>query len=215
MNYRAKRVFIFDWDGTLFDSMSAKTESFSTVISNHLPCGKDEAAAHYRRLSGHPRREIFAAVAKACGTTLAPETIEAMSGELTALNLEALKQAPLFDDALSLLHALQQMNKSIFISSSVPQDELQTLVAAKLPVIPKAVFGSSPGFSKGKEHIARIRAQSNADALECIVIGDDRADAELSQAAGVDAVIVDREGRFESASFARISSLQEVTSCLI
>lgn len=217
-DYARKHVFIFDWDGTLFDSMALKTENFASTIAEYFPCSHSDAATQYRELGGHPRREIFAALAKRCGISANTPLLEQMSAALTERNIQTLKDAPLFPDVLPLLERLHAIKRSIFISSSVPQDELKLLVQEKLP---KVLFeyihdicGSSPGFSKGAQHIDHICATSKTNKEQCIVIGDDLADAQLAKTAGVDAVIIDREQRFADSGYCRIASLQEVSTCL-
>ena len=57
---RYKEVFVFDWDGTILDSMEIKSVNFGQAFS----CGKgqelaDQATHHYLQLSGYPRKQIF------------------------------------------------------------------------------------------------------------------------------------------------------------
>lgn len=218
-DYKTKQVFVFDWDGTLFDSMATKSENFAQVITSYFPCNHTDARKQYLELSGRPRREIFITIATRCGLSPEGTILEQMSTQLSELNTKSLIQSPLFDDAIPLLETLRQQEKQMFISSSVPQNELAELVQKKLPESIRQhitdVFGSAPGFSKGKEHLNRIMKDAKADASDCVVIGDDLADAELAREAGVEAAIVDRNNRFGGSVYPRIASLQEVTSCLI
>lgn len=61
---RTKRVFIFDWDGTILDSMHVKSGNFGRAFCAALHCGQDDLLAkevvkQYLALSGRPRKQIF------------------------------------------------------------------------------------------------------------------------------------------------------------
>lgn len=219
----AKQVLVFDWDGTLFDSMAAKTRSFGEVVARHIG-GKTAdltpgiAEARYRALSGRPRLEIFDAIAADYGLSLTSTERERMSAELTARNSELLKDAPLFDDARALLETVAQGSRALFISSSVPQLELSGFVDRALPSSMRArfagVFGSAPGFSKGREHLNYIMGLTGSPAARCLVLGDDPADVELARTAGVDGVLIDRQGRHPGLFAFTLPSFDAVRECL-
>lgn len=222
MDVRTKKVFVFDWDGTLFDSMEGKTCSFSSVVSTYFTehdklIRPDLVATIYRTHSGKPRAEIFFEAAKVSGVQLEPADIDEMSERLFEYNRTILRKACLFPDARRLLDALAGRNVELFISSSVPQAELDYFVAAILPrsLRPRfsGVLGSSNGCSKGREHIAVISSQTSASRNDIVVIGDDEADYTLSNAAGVDCILVDREGRLAGCFPYIVKNLDEL--CLL
>lgn len=206
MDIRSKSVFVFDWDGTLFDSMEGKTSSFSSVVSTcFAEYGKslqpDLVAAIYRDHSGKPRSEIFIEAAKVAGLQLEQANLDEMSERLFVYNRTILGKANLFPDARRLLDTLADLSVEIFISSSVPQAELDHFVSLILPDSLRSrfsgVLGSSNGCSKGREHLAVIEAHAPTPRKDIVVIGDDEADYTLSKTAGVDCVLVDREDRFD------------------
>jgi phosphoglycolate phosphatase-like HAD superfamily hydrolase len=217
-----KHVFVFDWDGTLFDSMGAKTGSFAAVMSDWLAAKgallpKEQVARRYRLYSGEPRRAIFQKIARDAGTQASEADCETMSAALFARNRTALEDAQLFDDALPCLDALLSGDKAVCLSSSVPQAELSHFVERKLPDRIRArlttVLGSQPALAKGPGHLDAIRAATGAAAAEMLVIGDDVADGELSREAGIESVLVDRDGHLPPHT-PRISSLNEITELL-
>jgi len=205
-NYiNTKKVIVFDWDGTLFDSMAGKVKSFSAVVSMYFsemgrPIHSDFVADIYVRNSGKPRAEIFLEVAKEANLQLELCDIEEMSRRLFLLNRTILGEEKLFPDALRLLNALAHTDLVLYLSSSVPQAELDYFVSNALPENLRlrfsGVFGSSESLTKGPEHIARISMHSGNSLDKILVIGDDEADFTLSKQAGVDCILVDRDGRF-------------------
>jgi phosphoglycolate phosphatase-like HAD superfamily hydrolase len=200
-----KKVIVFDWDGTLFDSMAGKVKSFSAVVSMYFtemgkPISSDFSADIYLRNSGKPRAEIFREVAKEANFHLEQYGIDEMSSRLFLLNRTVLAEESLFPDALRLLNALANSDLVLYISSSVPQAELDYFVSNALPKNLRlrfsGVFGSGESLTKGPVHIARITMDSGHSLDKILVIGDDEADFTLSEQAGVDCILVDRDSRF-------------------
>ena len=210
-----KALFVFDWDGTLFDSMAAKTQSFASVVSGWLQgqgalITLPEVARLYRLYSGEPRRVIFRKIAQDAGTQADAADCDAMSEALFERNRTALEAVPLFDDAIPCLEMLLSRDKALCLSSSVPQAELSHFVDHKLPTSIRArfveVLGSQPDLAKGPGHLARIRAVTSVAPQDVIVIGDDIADRDLSSEAGIESILVDRDGHLPAGT-PHISSL--------
>jgi phosphoglycolate phosphatase-like HAD superfamily hydrolase len=160
---------------------------------------------------------IFQKIARDAGTQASDGDCEAMSAALFARNRTALEDAPLFNDALPCLEALLGADKTLCLSSSVPQAELSHFVERKLSDgirarLP-AILGSQQGLAKGPGHLGAIRAKTGAGAAEVLVIGDDVADRELSDQAGIESVLVDRDGHLPPHT-PHISSLNEITGLL-
>lgn len=215
----SRAVFVLDWDGTLFDSMAVKLQSFAQVTATYLAntganMTTERAAGIYRANSGKPRREIFAIVGKACGADLAEQDFKVMSDRLTTLNYKLLADARVFDDATALLSHLVQHGRTPCISSSVPQHELDHFVSRKVPRELRSafggVFGSAPGFGKGPAHLERIMTDNNVVAQSTLAIGDDEADYELGTAAGVDCIIVNRTQRVFAPHIPTVNVLTEL-----
>lgn len=219
-----KKVLMFDWDGTLFDSMAVKEKTFSEVVYSYLSSrNHDIIPKHvvelYRKFSGEPRAQIFHKIAKHYNILLlSDQDISNMSNMLTKKNETALLESQMFPDAIMLLTALNATPFKIYISSSVPKEELYPLAKRNIPpnILPRIadIFGSEPGFSKGKEHVANVLRQEQCGPEACIMFGDDEADMVLSKEAGIDSVLIDRTAIHSASSWKRISSFKEVIACL-
>lgn len=214
-----KQVYIFDWDGTLFDSMTIKTENFCEVLAKQLQ-GRSNATVDgirkiFKTASGIPRYEIFRRIGSHYGVSLTQHESDTMSDALTQLNTTRLAHAKLFPDAAPFLQAIADANRTLYISSSVPEKELRAIVSDTLPSpllrAFSGIFGSAPNFTKGKAHIGQILTETGVHADTCIVFGDDEADVELSRQAGVDCVRLERSG---TPAKAEIASFGEVVSWL-
>ncbi len=214
-----KNVYVFDWDGTVLDSMSMKArnfvQAFKSVFPESVQSGSaDEVAEHYLRLSGHPRKYIFFRILDLLGLGNDEARFQSFNENFEALNKQNLIYAKLFPDATDLLISLAQWGHKIFISSSVPPKELADLVDKILPVSIRphvsSVLGSSDGFSKGSEHLEWILSETNTTREQILVIGDDIADAELSSGAGIDCVLVDRKRTLSGGRFNTVSDLYQL-----
>jgi phosphoglycolate phosphatase-like HAD superfamily hydrolase len=211
---RQKEVFVFDWDGTIFDSMQIKLENFSTILSQMVGeqmVGEQtqqqtlkKIKSWYIQLSGAPRKEIFSAILANIHTDYGIDTksidYDKFSSQLSLANRNRLVEAHIFPDAELFLTELIKKQKKVYISSSTPQEELDFLVKTKLNSFQLAhlsrILGSSDGFAKGAEHLSSITKELKCEVASILVIGDDLADSYLSQKAGVDCLVVDRENRF-------------------
>jgi phosphoglycolate phosphatase-like HAD superfamily hydrolase len=215
IDIHTKKVFVFDWDGTILDSMAIKQKNFSETIANqihqiqsldnrHSLTAEIELTAEikqiYASLSGNPRKEIFYMILDQLHIKHHLVSFQDFSFNLSLANQESLQQAKIFTDAKNLLDRLIKSRKKIFISSSTPQLELDFLVKSHLNTESlqsiSSVLGSADNFTKGKNHLEYIAKQSGYGREDILVIGDDLADFELSLAAGVNCILVDRSKRF-------------------
>ncbi len=213
-----KQVFVFDWDGTLFDSMAIKAEVFSRTLASTLSRPQEEIKRLYLEFSGRPRKEIVKKIFETFKMDFASFEYEAFNATLTEQLKIHLSQANLFNEATMILEELLGKQKQVFISSSVPQKELEHFVSKKIsePLLSRfsGVLGSSDNFGKGPDHIKFIENKTSLSKDKFIFIGDDLADYELSRAAGVEFVMVDRHGRKKQAAYAVMEDLSSLRSSL-
>ena len=229
-NLKTKQVFIFDWDGTVFDSMEIKFQNFCDTTCAYLADKYNSSVTFdfineiYKTNSGHPRLEIYEKVGQKLELKLSIEDKNELSLALTNKNTVDLSSQKLFVDAEGLIIKLLKLQKNIFISSSVPQIELDVLTKLVLPEAIygriNGIYGSDKNFSKGVQHLARIAELTRASKKQCLVIGDDYADYERSLSAGVDCILVDRgqlievKNKYVLKRSVIVNSLDEITKCI-
>lgn len=219
-----KKVLMFDWDGTLFDSMAIKERTFGEVVYSYLSSRNHDilpkhVAEIYRKHSGEKLVDIFQKVCKHYNLILLSEQdLNNMTSMINKKNETSLLEAQMFPDATMLLTALKETPFKIYISASVPKEELYPLVKRNISplILPRIsdIFGNDPGFAKGKDHIANILRQEQCNPEACVMYSDDEADMLLSRDAGVDSVLIDRAGIHSGTSWKRISSFKEVIAYL-
>ncbi len=215
-----KDVFVFDWDGTILDSMQIKFATFSETLSERAASySKDRNLQNkiktmYQNLSGLPRKEIFKRILKELNIQYNLIDYNEFNNCLVKKNKKRLEAAEIFFDAKELIKNLIKAKKTIFISSSVPQDELSFFTNKKLGADLKngisACFGSSSGFHKGEEHLDFIQKNMNCNKRQMIFIGDDLMDYKLSVRAGVDFILIDRNSTCNYQNIYSVSSLKNL-----
>lgn len=209
-----KSVIVFDWDGTLFDSMPYKRANFCALFSEISSTGQDEMLQLHSRYSGLPRRTLFEHVAVALrGTGLSEPEFEALSLRYTGLNIDSSLRVAPFADALHAVPLLRALGFRLYVSSSSAPEEL-------LPVVENSGFagsfaqtlGSRPRFNKGKEHIAHIAHVEGAALEKMLFVGDDAQDVVLGSEAGVDTLRVVRQQSQATGNGGVIESLAELVT---
>jgi len=182
---------VFDWDGTVVDSLSAKARHAADLLAPLLGVGAAAAEDSYRRNSGVARRLLFDRIAEdLAGRRLAQEEFQRLSAAFTALNLERIPVAP-YPGAEPALHELAARGVRLAVSSAAPADDLDPRVrrSGLLPLF-EFVLATRPGFAKGNEHIAYLCERWSVPAAEVLVVGDEVADAALARGAGARCAIV-------------------------
>ncbi|MGE4398280.1 MAG: HAD family hydrolase [Campylobacterales bacterium] len=218
-NFTEKKIFVFDWDGTIFDSMEIKrntfTDSLYEVIKYIENISMDKCVIYsiYVELSGLPRKEIFREVLKRANIEFSDIAYELFNQKLTEENKKKLVNANVFEDAIVFMKNAILGNKNIYISSSVPQLELDFLTQKRLQyeVISniKSIFGSSDSFKKGGGHLKSILDAEKCTKRDVIFFGDDYMDFALSRQYGVDCIVIDRNESISS-DIVKVKSFSEL-----
>lgn len=215
------QVLVVDWDGTLLDSMAAKEEAFDFAVLKWFEDSSQGTSqnirALYRKHSGHPRDQVVRRIGIDLGQSWSADDILTICRDVGAASMRVLAAAELFPDAIELLRKALATQRKVYISSSVPQAELEDIVARKLPAdtLDKVamLLGTGVFGTKGIEHDRAIALASGVSRERMLAIGDDLADVELHAAAGIACILVDREARFFGHANS-VTSLQTVADLL-
>ena len=213
-----KRAIIFDWDGTLFDSMTYKRQNFVQIFKQFT--SEKSAILHlHSRYSGIPRIDLFKTVYKELlNQELSEKLFQDLSREYTNLNTQYCGSANLFPEVLAILTDLAR-EYDLVVSSSSEQLELDAAIGAKnISHLFKIILGSSPRFSKGPAHVADICTRLDVSKSEILFVGDDHHDEVLAIRSEIDAlrIIRDKEARNSTSPtlMPRITHLAEIYSYL-
>lgn len=205
-----KSVIVFDWDGTLFDSMSYKRDNLCATFSTFPSASEELIKRMHARYTGLPRRILFDHIAVAIrGNGLSEQEFSVLSLSYTERNIKSSRDATPFSDAIYAGHLLQASGLKLYVSSSSDPRELRKVVGQSgLSGLFEGILGSDRGFNKGKEHLLYI-VETQRCALDGILfVGDDEQDEVLGAQAGVDSLrVVRNNDPSEMLSSAVIGSL--------
>ncbi len=189
MNF--KWIVLFDWDGTLINSLPTKVRNAGKLFEQEFGLSPEDVALAYRRVSGIPRKQLFASICADNGLPpLDDEAYQQLSQRFTEMNLASLTDpvaknivAP---ETFETLSALKAAGYPLYVSSSADPHEIrQGASALGLNGFFTEIMGSVPGFGKGKQHVAHVLQSQAARASQLVFVGDEPADITLGRLAGV------------------------------
>ncbi len=188
-----KRAILFDFDGTLVDSMETFADIAAEVMPRHLPIERARAREQYRATSGLPFfQQLELLFPGNAANAAAAEDFEREK-------LVGYYERPLFADAVDTLATLRERGIAVGVSSNNFQELVDRFVArAGLPL--DFVLGFRPGFAKGAAHFAHIVETLGCARDALLFVGVSLHDGEKAGDAGID--FVGRTGTFTRADFA-------------
>lgn len=186
-----KWIILFDWDGTLIDSLDLKIRNAGALFEQALGIPPDKVEEVYRQHSGLPRRQVFQAICQENGLKELEEAeFDNLSRRFSEVNL-ALFTDPgrtnlVVPETRRALGTLTKCGYPLYVSSSAETEELRTIAQAHgLDGFFQKIMGSRPGFNKGKEHIDFVLQKQSANKNQIVFVGDEPFDIIIGQEAGV------------------------------
>jgi phosphoglycolate phosphatase-like HAD superfamily hydrolase len=196
MQQKTYRHIVFDWDGTLVDSMHYKIKNFVGVFMEiGIGCEIDLVRQH-ETFTGLPRQLLFSNTFLALtGNELKAELFNELSNKYTVRNQHDSLGLELFADAAEFLAVWTKSERKFSISSSAHPDEVHGSATRLLQGYPPlCALGSEGAFHKGIPHISFICEKFSLSKSEILFVGDDLHDGTLADAAGVDFIRIVRGG---------------------
>lgn len=193
-NRLKKSVCLFDFDGTLVDSMGAFADLAAQLISQNYGTDPATAREDYLRTSGLP---FFFQL-----EVLFPK--HPLNSEV-AQRFELGKQegyweAPFFNEVPAVLRALQESGIRTAVSSNNGQEIVDRYLAKRgVADCFDLVLGFRPGFGKGREHFEAVIRHFGVETSEVLFVGDSLHDAAKAKEFGLD--FVGRLGTFSRERF--------------
>ncbi|MEM4736082.1 MAG: HAD hydrolase-like protein [Candidatus Thorarchaeota archaeon] len=167
---------IFDFDGTLADSMGFLESIGVDVMTRHYGVTFEDATQRYRTTTGLPYEHQIEV--NFPGDPRNRAAVE----EFERLKIERIYEQKLFPDTRPTLEALNRAGVLVFVSSSTFESTIREYFRrVSLVQLIRDVMGYRPGFEKGADHF-RYVANTHRIRLERVVfVGDSLKDFERSR----------------------------------
>jgi phosphoglycolate phosphatase-like HAD superfamily hydrolase len=203
------RAIVFDCDGVLIESVDIKTEAFVTLFADYPEHSKAIAEHHLAHL-GVSRFEKFRWIHSALlRREPSAGELEELGRRFSALVASAVRSCPEVKGTSAALETLRARNIPLHIASGTPQDELESVIAARGW---RPLFASVCGSPRTKpEILAAIARQAAAEPRDLLFVGDGRSDLDAARHVGVPFILRDtaaQAGCFGGYHGARVASLE-------
>lgn len=212
---RRVRAVLFDFDGTLVDTMGEFADLAAELIAGAHGWTVAEGRAAYLRTSGIPffqQLEVLFPGDPGNGALM-----DAFEGG----KLRFYEGKGLLPDVGPAVAALQARGVRAIVSSNNYGPVVERFLATQAPAF-DLVLGFGDGLAKGEPHFARALAAFGLDRGELVFVGDSVRDAELAREAGV--AFVGRRGtvapeafdaRFGRGAFPLVDGLDELLPLVV
>lgn len=187
-----KKVVVFDFDGTIVDSMESFADIAAEVMPKYLPIDWVTARRRYLETSGLP---FFQQLEVIFPKNPANKKV---ADEFEKKKLENYFEKPLYGDAADTLEHLRQKGIKIAVSSNNFQELVDRFVG-QTGIAFDMVLGFRPDFAKGKDHFDHIIRETGCKAEEVAFVGDSLKDGERAAGSGID--FIGKEGIFSKREF--------------
>jgi len=187
-----RKVVVFDFDGTIVNSMDAFADIAAEVMPRRLPIGADEARQKYLETSGIPFFEQLELLFP--GDPANKETAE----EFELAKLEGYFDEPIFEDAVETVQHLRERGIKVVVSSNNFQHLVDRFVG-ETDIEFDMILGYKDGFSKGADHFAHIEKAFGVDRNAITFVGDSLKDGERANNYGIS--FIGKEGIFTREEF--------------
>ncbi len=170
------KAIIFDFDGTLADSMPFLEKIGVQIISKYYEIPEEDATHRYRSTTGLPYEHQIK-----MNFPDFEQNEEAIE-EFEKLKIEKIYEQDLFDDCIETLKLISEKGVQIFVSSSTFQPTIQEYFQRKgLSHYFQEIVGYRPGFEKGADHFNHIKDTHGLSLEDVVFVGDSLKDFERSK----------------------------------
>ena len=171
-------VLIFDFDGTIADTMGFLTETAAFLLSTRYGMTRDCARRAYVETSGLPFVQqmeiIFPGDPRNAGTVR----------DFEKAKLDNLKKFRLYPDAIPAISRIRRSGIRVCVSSSNREELIRDLMKIRGLEV-DLVMGFRPGFEKGLHHFELARSTFDTGFDRLVFVGDSHRDALTARSAGV------------------------------
>ncbi len=187
------QAVIFDFDGTLVDTMGGFADIAAGVIQRRFNLPWDSAREAYLRTSGLPFRQQLDLIVPG------QPDCDAASAEFEEAKLAGFFAESFSDDVRTAINGLSSRGILTIVSSNNFQHLVDAFVARDPGIRFDLVLGARDNFYKGQDHFEHIERTCGIDRRQMLFVGDSLKDGERALGCGVP--FVGRLGTFTREDF--------------
>jgi len=187
--FRAKRLYIFDFDGVLVDSVHVKTEAFAELYQEYGEEVVEQVVSHHNQNGGMSRYDKFRHYHRHfLGQSIGTEEVDELAAKFSELVVSKVVQSEKIVGADELLEYCKREGIVCAINSATPEEELKYIISQRgWDDYFRFVFGSP---TKKAANILRIVEHSGKSIDEGLFFGDAINDFSAAQEVGIDFVAI-------------------------
>ena len=174
---------IFDYDGTIADSVNIKTEAFAELYRNYGKDIESKVVEYHLNNGGVSRFDKFKYYHKEfLNIDLDESKIQELAQKFSKLVIDKVLNAPYIPGAYEFI-SNNYKKYEMFISTATPTDEIKEILGRKnLTQYFKNIYGSPESKI---DHVQQIITQNNYLRNETVFIGDSDFDKEAAENNGI------------------------------
>ena len=188
-NVKKKKLFVFDFDGVVLDSVDVKGEVFYQIYESYGKGVASAAKLYHLKNGGVPRNKKFEHLhSKLLNYQLCDEELSLLSRQFSRLAFQKLECADEIPGIRMFLDYLKSDTKLCTINSAAPADDLAQILTRRNLI---EYFGGIFGSEESKIENLRVM-QKKFDFLpgDIIFFGDTKNDKDAAEAVGIDFISV-------------------------
>lgn len=190
---KSKKVFLFDFDGVLVDSVEIKTTAFAHLYQNYGSEVVENVINFHRENGGMSRFDKFKYFHNNfLNQNINSDEIDDLADKFSDFVVESVIKAPIIGCSEDFLKKVCDDELDSFVVSATPQKEIEEIVQKRnWNMYFKGIYGSPTSKAKNIDKI--LIKNKSYQKKDCIFFGDALSDLNAAQSHRIDFIGIDNQ----------------------